>query len=122
MRVDFGDAIKAAEVDGDDHAVARGAGFNAASDVGATAERNENDTISVRFDRSMSPWGILDMTNYTVNDGSTDITLDYAEFTFDGDLTVTIDLDSVGADNLQVPPEVYSVQPVMLELRTHPGR
>jgi len=69
----------------------------------------DNDRISVRFDRPMSPWGLTDPSSYQVDDSTTDLALSHARFSFDGDRTVLIELDSGGADSLQVPPESYTV-------------
>ncbi len=58
-----------------------------------------NDTLEVRFDVPMSPWGIEDPTNYSVSDGVHTPDLSTATFAFDGDRTVLITLDSTTADS-----------------------
>lgn len=57
-----------------------------------------NDVVTVVFDRAMSPWGLLDHSNYVLDPG-TPLDLSGAQFAFDGDRTVTIQIDS--RDNLQ---------------------
>jgi hypothetical protein len=68
--------------------------FNAVS-----GERN--DMIWISFDRPMSSWRLLDPDNYTVTTGGVPVDLTSATFSFDGNSTVTIDLDLAGAENLQ---------------------
>ena len=60
----------------------------------------QNDSIIVAFDRSMSSWEILDPSNYVFTLGMTPVDLSTSTFSFDGDRTVTIDLDSAGAPDL----------------------
>ncbi len=61
----------------------------------------QNDTIEIVFDRRMNPWGILDPSNYDISTGGSSLDLTRATFEFDGDQTVSIRLDGVGADSLQ---------------------
>lgn len=58
-----------------------------------------NDTLEVRFDLPMSPWGIEDPANYSVSDGVHTPDLTSASFAFDGDRTVMITLDSQTYDS-----------------------
>lgn len=67
--------------------------------VAVSGERN--DVITLKFDRDLSPWGAEDPTNYTINDGGSDIGLSNADFQFDGVDTVVITLDGADADSLQ---------------------
>ncbi|MFT7485665.1 MAG: hypothetical protein ACI9F9_001515 [Candidatus Paceibacteria bacterium] len=60
-----------------------------------------NDLVTVIFDRDLSPWGTENYLNYTVNDGSTNVNLSKADFSFDGSDTVTITLNSATSDSLQ---------------------
>jgi len=57
-----------------------------------------NDIVTIEFDRSMSPWQILNPANYVVDPG-TPIDLSTAAFAFDGDRTLTITL--LSRDDLQ---------------------
>ena len=61
-----------------------------------------NDIVMIDFDMPMSPWDLMDWSNYTVTDGVTPIDLSGASFEFNEPSTVTIDLDSLSADNLQI--------------------
>jgi hypothetical protein len=65
--------------------------------VAVSGERN--DTLEVRFDLPMSPWGIEDPANYSISDGVHTPDLSNATFAFDGDRTVMISLDSLSADS-----------------------
>jgi len=60
-----------------------------------------NDTVTVKFDRPMSPWQLLDAANYTIEQGATTLDLGNAVFSFDGTDTVTIRLASGTGNNLQ---------------------
>ncbi len=60
-----------------------------------------NDIIWVTFDRLMSSWQLLEPNNYTLMSGGVPVDLSRASFSFDGQRSVTIDLDSSGADSLQ---------------------
>ena len=64
-----------------------------------TVSGERNDVITVTFDRSMSPWDLLDPRHYTLDSGGP-IDLSAAEFSFDGDRVVTIDLDPVDLQTL----------------------
>jgi hypothetical protein len=55
-----------------------------------------NDFITVKFDRPMSPWQLLNPGNYAVN-GLASLDMSGADFKFDGVDTVTITLKSGGA-------------------------
>jgi hypothetical protein len=55
-----------------------------------------NDFITVKFDRPMSPWKLLDSSNYAAN-GANAVDLANADYSFDGTDTVTIKLKSGGA-------------------------
>jgi hypothetical protein len=57
-----------------------------------TVQGDRNDTVTVVFDRPLSPWRLLDPDNYELLDGVTPVELDDASFSFDGDRTVTITL------------------------------
>ena len=61
----------------------------------------QNDTIEIVFDRRMNPWGILDPANYDISTGGSSLDLTRATFEFDGNQTVSITLDGIGADSLQ---------------------
>jgi hypothetical protein len=52
-----------------------------------------NDFITVKFDRPMSPWKLLEPSNYSAN-GASSIDLPNADYSFDGVDTVTIRLKS----------------------------
>ncbi|MEM7308042.1 MAG: hypothetical protein AAF682_15290 [Planctomycetota bacterium] len=84
------DAAIAAE---DDVEPALDPGFS----VVATVSGEENDTVTVEFDRTMSSWGIGEAENYGLDDGAP-IDLEGAEFDFDGDSTVVITLAGVVGD------------------------
>ena len=58
-----------------------------------------NDTLEVRFDVRMSPWGMEDEAHYAVSDGVHTPDLSEASFAFDGDRTVWITMDSTSADS-----------------------
>jgi hypothetical protein len=60
-----------------------------------------NDTIEIVFDRRMNPWGVVDPSNYDISTGGSSLDLSRASFEFDGDQTVSIRLDGIGADSLQ---------------------
>lgn len=57
-----------------------------------TVEGDRNDVVTVVFDRPLSPWRLLEPSNYALVDGVTPVELDDATFAFDGDRTVTITL------------------------------
>jgi hypothetical protein len=57
-----------------------------------------NDVVTIVFDRAMSPWQILNSSNYVVDPGAP-IDLSTADFAFDGDRTVSITL--LSRDDLQ---------------------
>lgn len=57
-----------------------------------------NDLVTIVFDRPMSPWQLTNPANYVLDPG-TPFDLSSADFTFDGDRTVTIKIKS--RDNLQ---------------------
>jgi hypothetical protein len=58
-----------------------------------------NDFITVKYDRPMSPWQLLDPANYAAN-GTNAVDLLSADYSFDGTDTVTIRLKSGGAFDL----------------------
>jgi hypothetical protein len=58
-----------------------------------------NDYITVKFDRPMSPWQLLNPANYAAN-GANAVDLISADYSFDGVDTVTITLKSGGAYDL----------------------
>jgi len=60
----------------------------------------QNDSVIVAFDRPMSSWEILDPSNYDFKLGMATVDLSTSTFSFDGDRTVTIDLDTAGAPDL----------------------
>ena len=60
-------------------------------------EGNNNDTIIVRFDRNMSPFNILEPSNYD----AAPLDLTNASFSFNGTNEVIIDLDRSMASNVQ---------------------
>jgi len=60
-----------------------------------------NDRLTVVFDREMAPWGMEDAANYTVELLGAALDLSRATFAFDGARTVVIDLDKLGAADLQ---------------------
>ncbi len=60
----------------------------------------QNDSIVVAFDRPMSSWEILDPSKYVFKLGMTTIDLAHSEFSFDGDRTLTIDLNTPSAPDL----------------------
>jgi hypothetical protein len=65
----------------------------------------DNDQLTIVFDRAMHPLGMTDPDYFRLevwNPGFTSLDFDGARFTFDGDRTVTIDFDSVGALSLDV--------------------
>jgi hypothetical protein len=66
----------------------------------APVSGENNDLISVVFDRPMSPWTLLDPSHYTIT-GSGAVSLAAATLSFDGTSTVTIALRSGTGDNLQ---------------------
>lgn len=53
-----------------------------------------NDTLTIVFDRPVSSWGLLDPANYAMTDGFTSVDFTTAEFSFDGDRTVSVELDN----------------------------
>jgi len=61
----------------------------------------DNDTVSVEFDRKMSPWGVTDYENYSLSTGGKDFNLSPATFNFDGDRVVSIEMGRGTSDNLQ---------------------
>lgn len=65
--------------------------------VAISGERN--DTLEVRFDVPMNPWGMEVASNYSISDGVHTPDLSSASFWFDGDRTVMITLDSQSADS-----------------------
>ena len=67
--------------------------------TGTALSGEDNDSITVVFDRPMSADGILNAANYSFTDG-TAIDLSTADFEFDGVDTVTIDLSAAGSDPL----------------------
>lgn len=60
-----------------------------------------NDELVVRFDVPLSPWRLLEPSNYTLTSGGQPVSLDGAEFEFDGDRTVTVRFGSGSGVNLQ---------------------
>ncbi|MDP6538523.1 MAG: hypothetical protein QF410_03155 [Planctomycetota bacterium] len=82
--------------------------MNLGVDVLEARSGESNDIITIDFDRGMSPWDLTDWSNYTVTDGGTEIDLSGASFGFQEPSTVSIELDSLSADNLQVP-NAYTV-------------
>jgi len=60
-----------------------------------------NDTITVTYDRNVSPWGVSDYNNYDISTGGNSLDLSTATFVFDGDDTIVITLDGSSADSLQ---------------------
>ncbi|MFN0242775.1 MAG: hypothetical protein ACKVWV_07760 [Planctomycetota bacterium] len=56
-----------------------------------TFSGENNDEILVQFDRPMSPWNLLDISNYTIT-GASALDLEGTAITFDGDDTVRIEL------------------------------
>jgi hypothetical protein len=67
--------------------------------VTVTGERN--DVITVVFDRTPTPWNLLDPSNYALSTGGNPIDISGASFSWDGDVTVTIVLDAAGGPNLE---------------------
>lgn len=61
----------------------------------------DNDVITVVFDRPMSSWGIDEFGNFDVDDGGSSLDLSGASFSFDGDKILTIELDAPVADSLE---------------------
>ena len=68
---------------------------------GLTVSGEANDVITAVFDRRPSVWGLLEPTPWTLVQGGTPVNLSGATFSFDGNLTVTIDLDSAGSPSLR---------------------
>ncbi len=66
----------------------------------APVSGENNDVISVVFDRPMSPWTLLDPSHYTIT-GTGPVSLASAVWSFDGTSTVTIALRSGTNDDLQ---------------------
>lgn len=66
-----------------------------------TVSGEDNDRVTVMFDRDMCPWGMEDESNYTLLLGASPVDLTRARLSFDGARTVVMDLDTVGADSLQ---------------------
>ncbi|MFT5286117.1 MAG: hypothetical protein ACI8TQ_002285 [Planctomycetota bacterium] len=60
----------------------------------------ENDLISIVFDRPMSSWEILDPANYDFKLGASPIDISTSPFSFDGDKTVSVNLDTSSAPDL----------------------
>lgn len=65
-----------------------------------TVSGEDNDQLTVVFDRSISRQGAETAANYDLALGVTPVDLANAEFAFDGDRTVTIDLNSMGSEPL----------------------
>jgi len=51
-----------------------------------------NDVVTIEFDRRPSPWNLLDPANYAIVQGATPVDVSNAEFSFDGNSTVTLAL------------------------------
>ena len=74
-------------------------GLDAGISTVVTVSGEDNDVVTVRFDRSMSMWGMDDVSNFDLSDGGS-LDIDDAEFDFDGDDTLTIRLNSPAATSL----------------------
>lgn len=68
--------------------------------AGLSVSGEFNDILTVVFDRAMSPWGMEDISNYTVELLGAAIDLSRATISFDGVQTTTINLDQLGAVDL----------------------
>lgn len=66
-----------------------------------TVSGGSNDVVTVKFDRPMSPWTLLDPDHYSLTSGATTVDLAGASFTFDGTDTVTIVLGNGTGNDLQ---------------------
>lgn len=66
-----------------------------------TVEGEDNDELSIVFDRAMSRWEIDDPSHYDLDDGGGSLDLSGATFEFDGDRTVVVRLDSDGSEDLE---------------------
>ncbi len=69
--------------------------------VATSASGEDNDVITVSFDRRPSVWKLLSPSNWTLTDGVTTFDLSNSSFSFDGATTVTISLDGLNDTNLQ---------------------
>lgn len=67
-----------------------------------------NDEITFVFDVPMSPWRLLDPSNYTLSTGGNPISLEDAEFSFDGLRTVSVLLGRAAEIDLQAS-ELYDI-------------
>lgn len=74
-------------------------GLAAGLSTAVTVSGEDNDVLTMRFDRAMSAWGMLDPGNFDLSDGAP-VDLTGAELEFDGDDTLTIRLSSGGSPNL----------------------
>ncbi len=61
----------------------------------------ENDSVTVTFDRTMSRSSIFDPANYSLELAAVPVDLTTSQFTFDGDRTVTIDFSLLGSEALR---------------------
>ncbi len=69
--------------------------------VVASVSGEENDVLTIEFDRPMSSWGIDDPLNYDLTAGGPSANLSDADYVFDGDATVTINLDGPFSPDVQ---------------------
>ena len=58
-----------------------------------------NDTIAIVFDQPVSPWGLLDSSNFTLTNGPDTADFSAASLTFDGISTVSVVFDFAGSIN-----------------------
>ena len=71
------------------------------SAVATTVSGESNDTLVLVFDRPMCPWGITDVSHYTLSTTHTGVIgLTRARFSFDGSATLTMTLAGNGTSNL----------------------
>jgi hypothetical protein len=68
--------------------------------VFTTVSGEENDQIQIVFDQRPSVWQLLKPSKYVIEQGGAALALSGESFSFDGAMTVTVDLDSLGAAGL----------------------
>ena len=73
----------------------------AATSTGTTVSGEANDSVTVAFDRPLSTFGYDDPANWSLEQAGNPVDLSNASFSYDGNVTVTIDFDANSAPSLQ---------------------
>ncbi len=83
--------------------------LEAASQVHLAVSGENNDELTVVFDRSVSTWGLFDIANWDLTNGVDNANFATAQFDFDGDRTVTVTFGGPSGYNFDATADTLTV-------------